>query len=65
MDTETGKIVNLKDQDLVRAEFLWRMYEAGLLDKQPRFIPVQNDKVGNAIRKRARRVKRSYKDFCR
>lgn len=66
MDSRTGELVNLNPLELMAVQSEWATWKAGLLKEPPRFIPVEGDKV--FIVKRRRKIKkgrRSYKDFCR
>jgi hypothetical protein len=68
MDTRSGQIVFLDDEEALTAKEKWIAWEAGLIKEMPRYAPVQNDKtpVKAKARKRKRtRVIRSYKEFCR
>lgn len=66
MDSATGRLVNLDELDIIDAQAECAAWQTGLLNEPPRFIPVEGDKV--FIVKRRRKIKkgrRSYKDFCR
>lgn len=67
MDTQTGKIVGLDEEQARQAEMAWRMFEAGLTNKMPQYAPIKNDKVPAKPKRQRRRKRatRSYKDFCR
>ena len=66
MDTQTGKIVDLDEEQARQAEMTWRMFEAGLTNKMPRYAPVTGDRIPTKPRKRHKRTKakRSYRDWC-
>lgn len=67
MDTQTGKIVNLDEEQARQAEMAWRIFEAGLTKKMPRYAPIKDDKIPYSSKRKKRRTRgtRSYKDFCR
>jgi len=67
MDTQTGRIVDLDEEQARQAAMAWRMFEAGLTNKMPRYAPIKDDKIPSIPKRKKRRTRgtRSYKDFCR
>lgn len=63
MDTRTGKIINLTEQEAAIAEKELLAWQAGLLKQKPRYMPIKKDYIGCA--KPKRKGERSYREFCR
>lgn len=71
MDTQTGRIVYLTAEQQSQALAQLRAFEAGLLKTQPRFLPLEGDRITQGRyrsrtkgRKAQRRRVRTYREFC-
>ena len=63
MDTRTGEIKMLTEQEAIIAEKEWEAWKAGLLKTKPRYAPIKKDFIGRP--KPKRKGERSYREFCR
>ena len=69
MDTRTGQVTYLNPNDAEKAQRLWELWLAGVLDTMPQYAPVKDDRTTirpNIRPKRKRKKKQvSYKQWCR
>ena len=63
MDSKTGEIKLLTEQEAIMAEKEWEAWKAGLLKTKPRYVPIHKDYIGRP--KPKRKGERSYREFCR
>jgi hypothetical protein len=63
MDSRTGEIKLLTEQEAIMAEKEWEAWKAGLLKTKPRYVPIVKDYIGRP--KPKRKGERSYREFCR
>ncbi len=52
MDTQTRETVELDETELMQARLMWSLWEAGRLDKKPKYAPITADRISVKPKKR-------------